>query len=122
MIIRGLKPEIFRYPYITVFMPLVIPVSYYLIYQTSLIRDTMLHSVLGTIVLVTMIITISYKNKVKPFISTIVGGILLATSIAVNVFLETDQYIHFVWYLITSVGIALVSYGFIFTFNRNIDV
>jgi len=121
MMIRKLKPEIFRYPYITVFMPVVIPFSYYLIYQTSLMKDTIVHSVSAMIVLVSLIITIGYKKRKKPLISMIAGSLLLAASLSVSFFLDEDQYIHLLWYLITSVGIAVTSYGFIFTFNRYID-
>jgi len=121
MMIRKLKPEIFRYPYVTVFMPVVIPFSYYLIYQTSLMKDTIVHSVSAMIVLVSLIITIGYKKRKKPLISMIAGSLLLAASLSVSFFLDEDQYIHLLWYLITSVGIAVTSYGFIFTFNRYID-
>ena len=121
MMIRKLKPEIFRYPYAMVFMPVVIPFSYYLIYQTSLMKDTILHSVSAMILLVLLVISTGYRKNKKPFISVIAGTVLLAGSLSVSFFLDEDQYIHLLWYLITSAGIAITTYGFIFTFNQKID-
>jgi len=121
MMIRKLKPEIFRYPYVTVFMPVVIPFSYYLIYQTSLMKETIVHSVSAMIILVSLIIGIGYKKDKKPFISILIGTLLLTASTSVSFFLDENQYINLLWYLITSIGIISTSYGFIFTFNRQID-
>lgn len=121
MMIRELKPEIFRYPYVIVFMPAVIPFSYYLIYQTSLMKDTIVHSVSAMIVLVLLVISTGYRKNKKPFISMIAGTVLLAGSLSVSFLLDEDQFIHLLWYIITSAGIAVTAYGFIFTFNRQID-
>lgn len=122
MMIRDLKPEIFRYPYVAVFMPVIIPFSYYLIYQTSLIRDTIIHAVSVMIVLVVFIISVGYRKNKKQFISIITGSILLVSAISVSYFVDEEQYTHFLWYLITSAGIVVTVYGFIFTFNNNLDV
>lgn len=122
MIIRELKPEIFRYPYLAVFMPVVIPVSYYLIYQTSMIRVTIVHSVLVLIILVTLIISIGYRTNIKQLLAVISGGLLLGLSVIVSFFFDEQQYISLLWYLITGIGIILTSYGFLITFNRKIEV
>ena len=122
MMIRELKPEVFRYPYFIVLMPLIIPVSYYLIYQTSLMRDIIIHSVSGMIVLVSLILSVSYRSSKKPLISIGLGSFLLLTSILLLILLEEDQYFHLLWYLTTSTGIAVTAYGFINTFNENIDI
>jgi len=122
MIIRELKPAVFRYPYAAVFMPLIIPVSYYFIYQTSLMRETIIHSVTGMIILISLFLNIGYRTGKKSLISIITGATLLAASISVSVFLDDDQYIHLLWYLVTSVGIAVTAYGFVYTFNKNIDI
>ncbi len=121
MMIRHLKPGIFRYPYITVFMPVVIPFSYYLTYQTSLMKDTILHSVSAMIVVVSLILSLGYKDEIKPFLSIIAGTVLLSVSISGSFFLDEDQYVQLLWYFITSVGITISTYGFVFTFNRNIE-
>ena len=122
MMIRELKPEIFRYPYITVFMPAIIPFSYYLIYETSLMKDTIVHSVSVMIVLVTLILSFGYRKHQKPFISILVGALLLITSILVSSIFNEEQYIDILWYLATSIGIAATAYGFTYTFNNNIDI
>lgn len=120
MIIRKLKPTVFRYPYAAVFMPLIIPFSYYLIYQTSLMRETIIHSVSGMIILVVLFLSTGYKTEKITLISTVAGAVLLTSSIAALVFLDDDQYIHTFWYLITSTGVAVGAYGFVSTFNNKI--
>lgn len=119
MMIRQLKPDIFRYPYLAVFMPLAIPFSYYITYQISLMRDTILHSVSGMTVLVILIISVGYRDRLKPFLSILAGSFLLAISITGSFFLDEDQYNELLWYAISSIGIAFSAYGFIFTFNQN---
>lgn len=83
-------------------------------------RETIIHSVSGMIILVVLFLSTGYKTEKITLISTVAGAVLLTSSIAALVFLDDDQYIHTFWYLITSTGVAVGAYGFVSTFNNKI--
>ncbi len=118
MMIREMKPSVFRYPYVAVFMPLIIPVSYYLVYQASLMKGAIIYSVSGMIVMVSLFLSVSYSSNKKLMILNIAGAALLAVSISISALIDEDQYIYRYWYLVTSIGLAVTAYGFVFTFNK----
>lgn len=118
MMIREMKPSVFRYPYVAVFMPLIIPVSYYLVYQASLMKGAIIYSVSGMIVMVSLFLSVSYSSNKKLMILNIAGAVLLAVSISISALIDEDQYIYRYWYLVTSIGLAVTAYGFVFTFNK----
>lgn len=122
MLIRELKPAVFRYPYFAVFMPLIMPVSYYLIYQTSMMREIIVHSISGMIVMISLLLSISYRTDSKSLISAISGSLLLTASILVSFILDDDKYIHLIWYVVSGTGLSVAAYGFVNTFNNNVDI
>src|SRR5690625_766785 len=62
--IRKLKHEIFRYPLFMAYSPLILPLTYLLIYDVAILRDILFAGIGILPVLVAVILIDSYKKKV----------------------------------------------------------
>lgn len=111
MLIRELKPHMFRYPYLVVFIPILVPVSYLLVYQTNVIRYTILYSVTGIIIFVNLLFIIVYRNKITSAFTGIVGIILLSGALFYTIFLEYFIFYEFLFLSVISMGMIATVYS-----------
>ena len=117
MFIRKLKPELFQYPYFMVFTPLILPLSYILIYDVVILRD-ILFTVVGIVPMLAATLLIdSYKKKERTgTYSMALMGIVSLALLNRNLSVFPFQLPNFELILIGGGGLALF-YLFLKTFE-----
>lgn len=119
LIIRYLRPEIFRYPYVLAFAPLLIPVAQLLVIDTHLIKDIIVMSTQGVAIFVFVLLMMSNKLDLSARFSIIVSAILLIITFILVWFLSNNFVIEdYLWQILLSAGMILGVY----TFTRNIEM
>lgn len=114
MLIRNLKPEFFRYPYPTVFVPFMLPVAYLTVLGSSIMQSLIFFSMQAVTVLVFIILSIGYwkRMKLKPKLP-LAAIILLTLAFIVHWALEDLHNIfQFIWQLFLSLGMIFSVYTF----------
>lgn len=119
MLIRELKPHLFRYPYFTVFIPIIIPFTYIFVYDIPVIRNTILYSIAIIAITVQLLLVIGYRGVYSAFSKGVVGSIFLFLGYMYMMFSETFIYYEFIWHIIVSIGVFLSINSITDTFNQN---
>lgn len=76
MIVRIMRPALFRYPYFIVYTPLLIPVSFILIINTYMIKDIVFMATQGVAIAVYILFMLD-KNEIKLIDKQSITGLLL---------------------------------------------
>lgn len=113
IIVRSLRPAIFRYPYFLVYSPLLVPLFYILIIDTYLIKTIILMTTQGIAMLVYLLLltedhAIAHKKRFG-FISVIM---ILMSYLSYWFLLDIHPLIETFWQLSLSAGIVITIYTF----------
>jgi hypothetical protein len=65
ILIRIMKPDFFRYPYLIVFMPLILPVAYLMVLNSSIMQSLIFFSMHVATIAVFIILSIGYRERLK---------------------------------------------------------
>lgn len=118
MFIRNLKSELFQYPYYMVFTPLILPISYILIYDVVILRDILLTSIGIVPMLVVVILIDHYKKEARTGTSSLaLMGILSLVLLNRNLAVFQVQLPDLELIIIGAGGLALL-YLFLKTFEN----
>lgn len=108
MMIRRLKSELFQYPYFMVYTPLIVPFTYFLIYDVEILRDILLTGIGIVPMLVAILLIDSYKKEVRVrTYSIILVGILSLVLINRNLSLLPYQLDNLELIMIGAAGLSL---------------
>lgn len=113
IIVRSLRPAIFRYPYFLVYSPLLVPLFFFLIIDTNLIKVIIFMSTQAIAMLVYLLLltennAVSHQTKYGLFSALM----LLISYVSYWFFSETHQIIENIWQISLSVGILISIYSF----------
>lgn len=111
--IRRRKPQIFRYPYFIVFIPMLLPVAQYIVMDTEIMREVILMSLHGVSILVFTILSIGYVNHLNNKLITILGILLLLWGFSFYWILQNYYIVYsWAWGLTNSLGMVACVYSF----------
>ncbi len=118
IIVRGLRPAIFRYPYFLVYSPLLVPLFFFLIIDTYLIKTIIFMSTQGIALLVYLLL-LTEENAVahKSEFGIISALVIIASYVSYWFLIDFHPFMEMIWQLLLSGGI-LVS---IVTFTRKTE-
>lgn len=114
IIVRIMRPGVFRYPYFLVFTPLLIPVSFILIINTYMIRDIVFMTTQG-IALVAYFLLMLEKEELSLLTKKSVTGIILLL-LAYTTYWFIQNYIplnSILWESMTAAGTVLIIQSFV---------
>lgn len=114
IIVRSLRPAIFRYPYFLVYTPLLVPLFFFLIIDTYLIKTIIFMSTQGIAMLVYLLL-LTEENAVahKKKYGVISVLMILASYVTYWFLLDLHPFMEIFWQLLLSIGIL----GAILTFS-----
>lgn len=108
IIVRSLRPVIFRYPYFLVYSPLLVPIFFYLIIDTDMIKTIIFMSIQGIAMLVYLLL-LTEKNGVAHKNSY---GLMSVCFISISYIsywylIDIHEIFEILWELTLSVGILI---------------
>tara|TARA_R100001143_G_scaffold63591_1_gene73010 strand:- start:31987 stop:32592 length:606 start_codon:yes stop_codon:yes gene_type:complete len=113
IIVRSLRPAIFRYPYFLVFTPLLVPLFFFLIIDTYLIKTIIFMSTQGIALLVYLLLLTEENSVTHKNIYGLVSIVLVFASYVTNWFLLDLHLVMIVlWQILLSTGILVAIYSF----------
>ena len=113
IIVRSLRPAIFRYPYLLVYSPLMIPFFFLLIIDTDLIKNIIFMTTQGIAILVYLLLltenqAVAHKTK----FGLIAVLMILISYVCYWFLLDLHSYIGTISKILLSLGILLSIYSF----------
>lgn len=120
ILVRLMRPDVFRYPYFLVFTPLLIPASFILIINTYMIKDIVFMTTQGIAILVYLLLTFE-KQEVNLFSKkAIIGIVLLLIAYLTYWFIQTIQPLNsIVWESMLAVGAVLIVHSLVNSLQQN---
>ena len=114
ILVRLMRPGVFRYPYFLVFAPLLIPASFILIINTYMIKDIVFMTTQGIAIIVYLLLMFE-KQEVNLFSKKgIAGLVLLLLAYITYWFIQNIQPLNsIVWESMLSVGAVLVVHSLV---------
>lgn len=111
--IRKRKPVIFRYPRLTVYIPLLVPIAQFIVMDTKIMREIIFMSLQGVSIVVFTLLTAAYFKELNNKLLTIVGIVLLLWGFTFFWILQ-EHYIVFewAWAATNSLGVLACIYSF----------
>lgn len=117
--IRYLKPEFARYPYLLLFLPIVIPSLYPLISGNVSIIQLVVQLLQIAAILSLFFILLSHIEDKRTILLTALSLILFTAAGLLYWFGESIQVGFWLWQTLTAIGIGLISYSFTNFYNFN---
>lgn len=113
IIVRSLRPAIFRYPYFLVYSPLLVPLFFFLIIDTYLIKTIIFMSTQAIAMLVYLLL-LTENNAVAHRTKTgLVSALMLLSAYIAYWFIsDLHHFIEIFWQFALSVGILISIYSF----------
>lgn len=113
ILIRSLRPVLFRYPYGIVYAPLVLVVSYMIVLDIEIMKHVFLMSAQGVGIFVFMILSFGYCRKLAGRYYLYFTYFLLISAFITGWFLGDISLVpESLWYYLLSPGMVLAVYGF----------
>ncbi len=113
MIVRLMRPIVYRYPYIVVFMPFLIPVSYLLVIDVPAMKQIIMMTSQGVAMVVALMLSVSYWDQLKKGLIFTTGFIALILGYLIYwIFLDYGIAFGSIWQLLFAVGMICIIYSF----------
>lgn len=113
IIVRSLRPAIFRYPYFLVYSPLIIPLFFLMIIDTDLIKRIIFMTTQGISILVYLLLLTENKAVAHKTSFGLIAVFLLSVSyISYWIFIDLHTIIHTISQILLSLGIVISIYSF----------
>lgn len=126
IIVRIMRPGVFRYPHFLVLTPLLIPVSFILIIDTYMIRDIVFITTQGIAIVVYLLLLLEKDELALALASrkSVIGISLLLLAYVTYWFIQNYISLNAIlWESMTAVGTVLIIQSFVKKLNnKNLDI
>lgn len=113
IIVRSLRPAIFRYPYFLVYSPLIVPFFFLLIIDTDLIKMIIFITTQGIAIFVYLLLLTEERavaHRLK--YGLIAAFMILISYICFWLLIDIHPYVEIIWQLLLSLGIVISIHSF----------
>lgn len=119
IIVRIMRPGVFRYPYFLVFTPMLIPVSFILIIDTYMIRDIVFIATQGIAITAYLMLMLEKEELSLANKKSVTGIILLLLAYATYWFIQNYIPLNSIlWESMTAAGTVLIIQSFVKKLNK----